>query len=117
MRKKIYVFLPLLFLHAVIYAENNTTRIVTFDIKEHTVQCYGIVPQRCLLVKEPHRTKWEYFYDAIEGFDYEKGYRYRIVVEKKHIRNANIQDRSAYRYRLLRILKKIEIGDYRTDIF
>ena len=67
------------------------------------VECTGAAPQRCLVVDG------ELFYDAIEGFRYEAGYRYRLRIEEydRWPGQAEIpQDAGRYGYRLLELLEK-----------
>ena len=51
------------------------------EIREVTVgpalaKCYGVGEQTCMIVDG------EFFYDGIEGFDYEAGYDYRLRIGK-----------------------------------
>ncbi len=44
------------------------------------IDCQGEGPQKCMFVKEYSEDEYTLFYDQIEGFDYEEGYEYKIVV-------------------------------------
>ncbi len=69
------------------------------------VDCVGIAPQKCLVVDGL------YFYDSIEGFEFEPGYTYRILMER-YDRWPRMeeppQDASRYGYQLIEILEKVQ---------
>jgi hypothetical protein len=69
------------------------------------VECTGVGPQLCLLVKERPDADWEYFYEGLEGFAYEPGYTYKLLVRKGRVENP-AADASSIRWRLIRILEK-----------
>jgi hypothetical protein len=79
--------------------------VLTLEVAAHTVACTGEAPQRCLLVRREPTDEWSNFYDHIEGFVYEEGYRWRIEVERRRVPNP-ASDASSYAYRLLRVLSK-----------
>ena len=65
--------------------------------------CHGPFPQQCLVVDG------ELFYDAIEGFEHEAGYRYRLRIEQydRFPGETEIpQDTGRYGYRLVAVLGK-----------
>ena len=33
----------------------------------------GVGPQKCMQVRDNPESKWEFFYDGIEGFDFQEG--------------------------------------------
>lgn len=67
---------------------------------------FGVAPQSCFLVKyTPEASDWQYMYDAIEGFEYESGYEYVLLVNQLERKNVP-QDASKYVYRLKKILSK-----------
>lgn len=47
------------------------------------VDCVGAGPQKCLLVKENKDENWTYLYDNIQGFNYEPGYEYELIIKKR----------------------------------
>lgn len=65
-------------------------------------KCYGVGLQSCMVVDG------EYFYDGIEGFDYEPGYDYRLRIGKYDPWGGGEppQDAGQYAYRLLEQLEK-----------
>lgn len=67
---------------------------------------FGVAPQSCFLVKySPEASSWQYMYDTIEGFEYESGYEYVLLVNRLERKNVP-QDASKYVYRLKKILNK-----------
>lgn len=69
------------------------------------VDCIGVGPQKCLLYKENPSDEWTYFYDTIEGFEYEEGYNYEIEVTVTKIENPPA-DGSSLHYTLVKIISK-----------
>ena len=51
------------------------------------VDCEGEGPQKCMLVKEKPEDDYTLFYDQIEGFEYEKGYEYKLIVKEELVEN------------------------------
>lgn len=51
------------------------------------VDCEGVGPQQCLLVKEDPQADYELFYDHIEGFEFEPGYTYELRVTVTEVAN------------------------------
>lgn len=58
-------------------------------------------------------TKWYGFSGRISGFDYELGYTYDIIVQKKRIKNPMI-DMPDTEYSLFKILSKTKVPDDTT---
>ena len=79
--------------------------IQTMYVSDQTQDCVGVMPQKCLQVKFSESEDWSNFHDAIEGFDYEQGYLYRLKVEKIQVENPPA-DASSIRYRLVELLDK-----------
>ncbi|MEW7289700.1 DUF4377 domain-containing protein [Aquimarina sp. 2304DJ70-9] len=71
----------------------------------HLVDCEGVAPQKCMLYKENIANDWTYFYDTIEGFDYEEGYTYELEIVVNQIENPP-EDGSSLHYTLVKILSK-----------
>lgn len=64
--------------------------------------CVGSAPMRCMVVDG------ELFYDDIEGFEHEAGYRYRLRMERydRWPGQAPPADASKYGYRLIEVVEK-----------
>ena len=79
--------------------------VLALEVAPNTVACTGEAPRRCLLVRNAPDQKWTYFYDIIEGFTHEEGFRYQLSVDRQRVARP-LADGSAYRYRLLRVISK-----------
>jgi len=80
----------------------SETKILYVDSK--LVDCVGIAPQQCMLVREDPNSDWEMFYDSIEGFEYQEGTQYKISVTITNIENPPA-DASSLKYTLVEILE------------
>jgi len=91
------IFFSLLVLITIIgscVSSKNTEKII---IASQQGDCVGVVPMKCLLIKQGDQQDWEYFYNNIEGFNYEPGYEYVIEIRKETIENP-AADQSSIRY-------------------
>ena len=81
---------------------------LSVQIAPELVDCEGGAgPQKCMRVKFEDGTDWQYFYDQIEGFDYQPGYEYTLMVEKVDVANPPA-DGSSIRYVLVEEVSKQE---------
>ena len=66
------------------------------------VDCVGSAPMMCMVVDG------DLFYDDIEGFEHEAGYRYRIRMERYDRWQGQVPpaDASKYGYRLIEVVEK-----------
>lgn len=83
----------------------SQTEVKTLYVNDHQVDCIGLYPKKCLLVKEKQEAEWSYFYEPISGFDYEVGFTYKLKVLVIHIANPPA-DASSYAYELINIISK-----------
>ena len=74
-------------------------------VAAHTRECYGVMPQQCLLVKKSKDAEWQNFYDEIEGFTYQEGFEYKLRIAITPIEQP-MADGSNRRYTLLDILSQ-----------
>lgn len=66
----------------------------------------GVMLKDCYQVKWTEDQKdWEYFYNEIEGFTFELGYLYKLLVSVETISNPPA-DASSLKYKLIRVLEK-----------
>lgn len=110
--KKIFYLILVFSFTACGVTEETTLETVTLRVNSHTVACSGEMDGECLLVQEGDAIgseDWEYFYywDGIEGFEYEPGFVYDLLVRKIPVKNPPM-DSSSIRYELVRILSKVE---------
>ena len=69
------------------------------------LDCVGVGPQKCMQVKTEPDADYQYFYDQIEGFDYEEGYEYELSVQVESVENPPA-DASSIKYTLIEIVDK-----------
>jgi hypothetical protein len=79
---------------------------LTLEVAELRVPCFGMAPQQCLLVRFESDAEFIRFFDEIVGFDYDPGFRYRLLVSRHEIRNPP-QDGPSHFYRLIRIESRV----------
>jgi heat shock protein HslJ len=77
----------------------------TIYVAPYQVDCVGVAPQKCLLVKERPEDDWTYHYDQIEGFDYEPGYDYELRIQEDNVENPPA-DASSIRWTLIEVVSK-----------
>jgi len=81
-------------------------RLLSFQVAPHTVPCVGAFPMDCLLVREPGDLDWQYFHDTIEGFTYEPGFTYTLLVARRNVPDPPVDGVSAT-YRLAAVLARV----------
>ncbi|MGJ1434177.1 DUF4377 domain-containing protein [Sphingobacterium spiritivorum] len=82
---------------------NEKTIYIGADTKDCDA---GVLQKECLQVKWMKEQKeWELFYDDIEGFSYEKGYEYELVVTEEKVENPPA-DASSVKYKLVKQVSK-----------
>lgn len=94
----------LLLLLLIASCSNSNHKIIY--IADTKVDCEGVAPQKCLQIKtDENASDWSYFYDDIEGFDYEDGYFYKLKVEIINVKDAPADSSSKY-YKLIEVLEQ-----------
>lgn len=97
--RELKLLLVLMFLSSVAFAQKS----IKLEIKENKAPCTGVAPMECMQVKEGKN--WTLFYNTIEGFDYEPGYRYKLRVVRTEV-DKPPADASKYHYKLKKVLRK-----------
>ena len=82
----------------------SSSRVVRMWIGPDVVDCVGVGPRKCLLVKESENADWEFFYDGIEGFTHIEGVSYVLDVEITEIEDPPA-DASSLDYRLVQVVE------------
>ncbi|HRK75188.1 MAG TPA: DUF4377 domain-containing protein [Rhodothermales bacterium] len=77
----------------------------TLYVGPEQVDCVGVGPQKCLLVREKTTEEWTYFYDTILGFHFQPGYRYTLDVKRETLRYLP-EDASPYVWTLRKVTRK-----------
>jgi heat shock protein HslJ len=67
----------------------------TIYVAPTLVDCVGVAPQKCMQVKESPEAEYTLFYGQIEGFEYQEGNEYVLLVREEQIENppADAPDR------------------------
>ncbi len=81
------------------------TMIETLIIGPYTETCQGFIEQQCYLEFNTENQAWEFFYESIQGFDFEPGYIYTLKVRLED-RGTEIQDVGRYAYHLVEVIDK-----------
>lgn len=82
--------------------KSSETKIMYVDSK--LVNCVGVGPQQCMLVKDSIDSDWQMFYNKIEGFDFQEGTQYKLEVLITDVENPPA-DSSSLKYTLIEILE------------
>lgn len=64
-----------------------------------------VTPQPAFWVKVNDNKEWELFYGGIDGFTYEEGYEYKVLVSLTPVENPG-PDMSSIKYTLIKLLSK-----------
>src|SRR5688500_17863854 len=79
-------------------------------IKENKISCAGYEGQtECYLVQKGSNVggeQWDYFYEQIDGFEYEVGFVYTLLVAEEFIEKPQA-DAPHVKYSLIRQLPKV----------
>ena len=78
---------------------------ITLYVGPELVDCVGVGPQKCMLVKTEPDGEYQYFYDQIQGFEYEEGYTYELLVEVDEVENPPA-DASSLSYTLMEVVDR-----------
>jgi len=81
-------------------------------VKENKVPCTGVAPMECLQVRAENETEWSNLYTNIQGFHYQPGYQYKLLVTVSSIKNPPA-DGSSLKYTLKKVMskKKVTVSD------
>ena len=84
-------------------------------IGPYTQTCQGFIEQTCFLEYNDDSRQWEFFYEEIQGFDFEPGFLYTLEARLED-RGTDIQDVGRYAYHLVDVLSRREVseGSYST---
>lgn len=74
----------------------------------------GVMETECMQIKwTKDQSEWEHFFGQIEGFNFERGYEYNLVVLEEKIKNPPA-DAPSVKYKLVKELskRKVELSTY-----
>ena len=90
-------------------ASEEPIEIIT--IGPYIQRCYGAHGERdCLMEYNAESGQWEFFYEWIQGFDFEPGFIYTLEVRLED-RGPDIQDVGQYAYHLVKVIEKTKAPD------
>jgi len=102
---------------SLVWAESKEPVPIAGDAVEKTiyvgpelVDCTGAAPQKCMLVKENPEDDYTLFYDQIEGFNYEEGYEYELVIKEEQVEDPPA-DASSIKWTLVSIESKQPVAE------
>ncbi len=81
----------------------------TIYVGPELVDCVGEAPQQCMQVKENPQAEYTLFYDQIEGFTYEEGYEYELLVKEETVENPPA-DASSRKWTLVEEVSKTAVA-------
>jgi len=102
-----YKLILSIFAATLLFTACNTSKEITekLVIASEQGDCVGVTPMKCLIIKKAGQTEWEFFYNNIEGFNYEPGYEYVVEVKTEKIENP-AADQSSIKYILVKEVSK-----------
>lgn len=102
-----YIFPIILIIFSVIIGCGRGAHEEILIIGPYKTTCVGAFEQECYLEFNAESEHWEFFYEGIEGFDFEPGFIWTLKVSL-HEREEGIQDVGRYAYRLVAVIDKEE---------
>lgn len=91
-------------------ATSPDMEIVTLFVGPEQVDCVGVAPQQCLQVRYAPNEDYQFFYSDIQGFDYEPGFDYELLVQKIPVENPPA-DASSIEWRLVEVVSKTPVTE------
>jgi len=86
----------------------------TLYVGPELVDCTGVGPMQCMLVKENLEDEYQLFYSEIEGFTFEPGYTYELRVLVEPVANAPA-DASSLKYTLIEVVNQEPVAAEAAD--
>ena len=91
--------------------EEHEEHIEIITIGPYTELCHDAFFDRdCLVEYNEDKGRWGFFYESIQGFDFEPGFIYTLEVRLED-RGTEIQDVGRYAYHLVKIIAKQKAPD------
>lgn len=81
----------------------------TLYVAPYTRTCQGMYEMQCMLVRESRYGEWLNFYNQIQGFTYEPGYEYVLLVGWREVPNPPA-DASSREYWLIQMVEKKRVS-------
>lgn len=97
---------PLLLCSALLLSAcQSTPTTETLYIQDKLADCVGVAPMKCMQVRSQPGENWTLFYQQIEGFTFEPGFRYHLEVRTEQLTDVPA-DASSVRYQLIKVVSK-----------
>ena len=93
-------------------ADNNQ---VSLYVAPFWAPCVGVAPTICMQVRETTDGQWTNFFGKINGFNYEPGYSYKLLVKKETVENPPA-DGSSIRWTLVEEQSKSAVEMPKIDL-
>lgn len=81
---------------------------VNLFVGPELVECTGVAPQMCMQVRNSPDEDYQFFYNQIDGFTFEPGYEYELLVEVSPVANPPA-DGSSLSYRLVEVVSQTAV--------
>jgi len=105
----LYFLIGTIFLLSCGAGEKNQDQHI-YWVNSTKVSCVGLTPMKCLQIQKSDTLDpsiWESFHESIQGFEYQAGYIYKIIVKENQLDSADLPaDASSIEYTLVEILEK-----------
>ena len=90
--------------------KNMNNNEFTYWINSAKVSCTGVGEMSCMQIQKGEKIefdKWTLFHDHIQGFQYQPGFIYKLIVKEEQLDSANVPaDASSIKYTLVKQLEK-----------
>lgn len=97
--------LILLLLFVFLFTSCNFDKTEQITVASQKADCIGVAPQKCFLIKTKNDRSWQYFSAPIEGFAYEPGNEYILMVKRKTIKEPTT-DQPSFKYVFVKEITK-----------
>lgn len=102
----------ILLLSLIGFISSNAQNIFEIEVAPKKYDCMGFIQQTCFKVRFKDSADWEYMYENIEGFNYQTGYNYRILIKIEKIENPQA-DASNRKISFIEMIEKTEsVSDF-----
>ncbi len=88
---------------------------ITLYVGPELQDCVGVAPMQCMLVKENPDDEYQLFYSQIQGFTFEPGYEYELLVMVEDVPNPPA-DAPNKRYTLVEVVSQTPVAAGETGV-
>lgn len=88
---------------------SSTSTEAVYWVNGKKSDCVGVGKKDCLEIQKgdtKNANNWKLFYDSIDGFNYEEGYVYKLLVKEENALKPVAADASLKNYKLVRVMQK-----------